>query len=252
MPRGEHVPSERRPDHRLTLAIYVVIALLSMAAFWPLIESQRLANSGSAAAERGDYAAAIEAWTPLAEAGDVDAQFSLGVLLDRGLGTAKDPVAAAAWYRLAAEQGSEAAQVNLGLMYILGRGVDMDAAAAAEWFQRAAAANVPQGLANLGHLYRIGRGVERDPARGYALLRRAALFGNLTAALGVAEMLAAGEGVEADPIEALAWVEYTARTEGPEARRAGQLVDSLAAELDASGRREATAMAGQLERQLRR
>jgi len=220
MPRGEHVPSERRPDHRLTLAIYVVIALLSMAAFWPLIESQRLANSGSAAAERGDYAAAIEAWTPLAEAGDVDAQFSLGVLLDRGLGAAKDPVAAAAWYRLAAEQGSEAAQVNLGLMYILGRGVDMDAAAAAEWFQRAAAANVPQGLANLGHLYRIGRGVERDPA--------------------------------SDPIEALAWVEYTARTEGPEARRAGQLVDSLAAELDASGRREATAMAGQLERQLRR
>ena len=251
-PRGAPTPSLRQADRRLTLVIYIVIALLSLAAFWPLVESQRLASSGRAAAERGDYAAAIEAWTPLADAGDVDAQFSLGVMLDRGLGIAEDPVVAATWYRRAADQGSEAAQVNLGLMYILGRGVEADDAAAAELFQHAADANVPEGLANLGHLYRVGRGVERDPARGYALLRRGALLGSGTAALGVAEMLARGEGVDSDPVEALAWAEFTVRREGTERVRAAQLAEALAADMNPSDRREATALAGKLERQLLR
>jgi TPR repeat protein len=239
-PRGARTPSPRQADRRLTLAIYIVIALLSLAAFWPLVESQRLASSGRAAAERGDYAEAIEAWTPLAEAGDVDAQFSLGVMLDRGLGTAEDPVAAAGWYR------------NLGLMYILGRGVEADDAAAARLFRYAADANVPEGLANLGHLYRAGRGVARDPARGYALLRRGALLGNGTAALGVAEMLASGEGVDSDPVEALAWAEFTAGLEQSESARAAQLATALAADMDSSERREATALAARIERQLHR
>ena len=251
-PRGARTPSPRQADRRLTLAIYIVIALLSLAAFWPLVESQRLASSGRAAAERGDYAEAIEAWTPLAEAGDVDAQFSLGVMLDRGLGTAEDPVAAAGWYRRAADQGSEAAQVNLGLMYILARGVEADDAAAARLFRYAADANVPEGLANLGHLYRAGRGVARDPARGYALLRRGALLGNGTAALGVAEMLASGEGVDSDPVEALAWAEFTAGLEQSESARAAQLATALAADMDSSERREATALAARIERQLHR
>lgn len=242
---GAHRPATRQGDRRTTLLVYAVIAALSLLALWPLVESERLTSRGEQAAERGDFATALEAWRPLAEDGDADAQFRLGVLHDRGLGTREDPVAAAEWYRRAAEQGSHAAQVNLGLMLVQGRGVAVDEQAAAGWFGKAAAANVPEGLANLGHLYRAGRGVDRDAARGYALLRRAALFGNATAALGVAQMLARGEGVDADAVEALAWARLVAGREGPSAEPARRLASALEAGLDDAERHAAQRLAEQ-------
>lgn len=245
-------PASRQGDRRVTFLVYAVIAGLSLLAFWPLIETERETSRGREAAERGDFTAAYAAWRPLAERGDADAQFRIGVLLDQGLGVREDPFAAADWYRQAAEQGVHAAQVNLGLMLLQGRGGEVDDAAAVAWFERAANANVPAALANLGHLHRIGRGVARDPVRAYALLRRAALFGNATAALGVAQMLAQGEGVAADPVEALAWALLGAGREGPTAAPARRLATRLEAQLDPSGRSAAAALAARLGRELAR
>jgi TPR repeat protein len=87
---------------------------------------------------KGDYKAAYEEWLPLAELGDVEAQYNLGVMFDEGAGVAQDFAAAAAWYRKAAEQGFVDAQSNLGIMYYHGQGVDRDVAEAAHWFRRAA------------------------------------------------------------------------------------------------------------------
>ena len=53
----------------------------------------------------GDYTGALEAWRPLAEAGDTRAQYSLGVIYEKGLGVGKDIAKAAEWYRKAADQG---------------------------------------------------------------------------------------------------------------------------------------------------
>ncbi|GIT24767.1 MAG: hypothetical protein CM1200mP41_08110 [Gammaproteobacteria bacterium] len=47
----------------------------------------------------------LSEWTPLAKQGDADAQFSLGVMYEKGEGVAKDNKAAVKWYTLAAEQG---------------------------------------------------------------------------------------------------------------------------------------------------
>lgn len=43
-------------------------------------------QSGLRAYHGGDYSAAIGAWTPLAEAGEPDAQFFLGTMYDDGVG----------------------------------------------------------------------------------------------------------------------------------------------------------------------
>ena len=51
----------------------------------------------------------------LAEQGDVEAQFNLGVRYGTGEGVPQDDVEAVRWYRLAAEQGSARAQYNLGV-----------------------------------------------------------------------------------------------------------------------------------------
>ena len=74
-------------------------------------------DAGAAAYKRGDYAAALEEWRPLAEQGDVRAQFNLGAMYDHGMGVPPNYAEAARWYRKAAEQGDAGAQHNLSLMY---------------------------------------------------------------------------------------------------------------------------------------
>lgn len=87
---------------------------------------------------KGDYQAAFDEWLPLAELGDVEAQYNLGVMYDQGTGMEKDLGKAAEWYRKAAEQGFVDAQANLGMMYYHGQGVSRDLEEAARWLQLAA------------------------------------------------------------------------------------------------------------------
>ena len=87
---------------------------------------------------KGDYEAAFREWLPLAELGDVEAQYNLGVLYDEGAGVEQDLAVAAGWYRKAAEQGFMDAQTNLGIMYYHGQGVERDYQEAAKWFRLAA------------------------------------------------------------------------------------------------------------------
>jgi len=62
--------------------------------------------AGLAAYQRGDYAAALREWRPLAEQGHALAQLQLGVMYYVGRGVAKDYTQAVRWYRKAAAQGS--------------------------------------------------------------------------------------------------------------------------------------------------
>jgi hypothetical protein len=87
---------------------------------------------------KGDYTAAYDEWLPLAELGDAEAQFNLGVLYDEGAGVERNLATAADWYRKAATQGFIDAQTNLGIMYYHGLGVERDHELAAHWFRLAA------------------------------------------------------------------------------------------------------------------
>ena len=86
---------------------------------------------------KGDFLAAFDEWLPLAELGDVEAQYNLGVMYDQGTGMEKDLGKAAEWYRKAAEQGFVDAHAHLGLMYYHGQGVSRDVEKAARWLQLA-------------------------------------------------------------------------------------------------------------------
>lgn len=95
-------------------------------------------QEGLAAYDAGDFAAAAEAWRPLAEAGDVEAQVALAGLYTSGLGVPTDPTEAARLYRAAAEQGDAVARLNLGDAYSRGAGVPRDPARAYVWLSLAA------------------------------------------------------------------------------------------------------------------
>ena len=94
-------------------------------------------QQGLEATKRGDYQTAFKLWLPLAEQGDAQAQFNLGLMYDKGQGVKQDDVEAVKWYRKAAEQGNANAQFLLGFSYILGKGVQVNKALAKEWFSKA-------------------------------------------------------------------------------------------------------------------
>ena len=47
-------------------------------------------DAGLAALQKGDYAAALREWMPLAERGDAVAQFNLALMYDNGQGVRQD------------------------------------------------------------------------------------------------------------------------------------------------------------------
>ena len=64
---------------------------------------------GEAAYRRGDYATALRLWRPLADRGDADAQFNLGIAYNNGDGVPKDYARAYMWFSLAAAAGDPTA-----------------------------------------------------------------------------------------------------------------------------------------------
>ena len=82
----------------------------------------------------GHRAEAVRMWQTHAEKGDAEAQFTLGVLYNRGDGAlAKDMIQAVHWYRKAAERGHAGAHYSLARLYEQGQGVPKDLKQSAEW-----------------------------------------------------------------------------------------------------------------------
>ena len=92
----------------------------------------------------------------LAEQGDSDAQFSLGVRYANSLGVERNDVVAVKWYTLASEQGHAGALNNLGFMYAKNRGVEEDFEKAAKLFKLSADQCNSYGLSNFGLNINIG------------------------------------------------------------------------------------------------
>jgi len=87
--------------HAVT-AIILVFGFATFAVAGPL-------EDADAAIKRRDYTSALRLIRPLAEQGDANAQYNLGVFYDNGLGVPQDKVRAYMWFNLSAAQGREGA-----------------------------------------------------------------------------------------------------------------------------------------------
>ena len=128
-----------------------------------------------AAAEQGDYLTALRLWRSLAEQGDADAQYNLGVMYSNGDGVPRDYAEAMKWHRKAADQGNGNAQFNVGFMYDLGRGMPQSYTEAVKWYSLAANQGVAIAQFKLGVMYNDGQGVPQDYIHAHMWFSLAAL-----------------------------------------------------------------------------
>jgi hypothetical protein len=115
----------------------------------------------------------ISQYSQAADAGDVEAQFEMGVLHQYGRGVPQDFGKAVALYRKAAEQGHLGAQSNLGILYASGRGIPRDYGEALKWLTKAAEQGDAFAQNNLCRLYSFGEGVPQDFVKAYMWLELA-------------------------------------------------------------------------------
>lgn len=127
-------------------------------------------DAGVNAFNRGDHAAALKHWKPLADKGNAKAQHYLGLMYAQGLGVPQDHAKAAGWFKKAAKAGHIPAAYNLGFRYLRGEGVRQNPKIAARWIRRAAGAGLVPAQHTLGLLYANGDGVAQDFVQAYLWL----------------------------------------------------------------------------------
>lgn len=158
-------PARRRPTGRC-FAVGLLVLLLGLAS--PAVADF---EAGRRAYERQDYQAALEAWLPLAEAGNAEAQFWVGKLYSAGKGVEQDFDVAYSYYIQAALQGHSGAELAAG------DGLILDDSSSPE-----------------------------QQALGVALLLRAATAGETRAYITISQAYCYGTGVDEDPVLADVWM----------------------------------------------
>lgn len=164
---------------------------------------------GKQAYDSADYQTALTEWQALADEGDANGQFGMGLLYGNGFGVALNDDEALKWYRLAAEQGHAEAQCNLGIIYANGWGVPMSDEEAFKWYKLAAEQGVTAAQISIAKMYESGFGVEQDMVQAHMWFNIAAELGDMNAKDkhdSLASRMSAEEIAEADGLT-IAWME---------------------------------------------
>ncbi|MDQ3245567.1 MAG: SPOR domain-containing protein [Pseudomonadota bacterium] len=162
----------------------LVAMTISLAAFAAAAAPAQSVRTGVEAWQRGDPAAAVAVWRPLAEKGDADAAFNLGQAYRLGRGVPTNLAAAQIWLLRAAGKDHLDAQVTLGLL--LFESGDRDGGL--RWLKAGAERGDARALLIYGTALFNGDGVTRDPVLAYAYVSRAAAKGLTAAKVTLTEM----------------------------------------------------------------
>ena len=125
----------------------------------------RHADKGLEAYRRVDFAAALDAWLPLARRGNARAQTWIGILHSQGKGVERDTAKAVRWLGRAASQGYAEAEYRLGVIHEFGHGMVEDKATALAYYERAANHAHVEAQLRLSALYEFGIGAAIDIVR---------------------------------------------------------------------------------------
>ena len=130
----------------------------------------------------GDYATALSEWQELADSGDANAAYGMGLMYGNGFGVDMLDDQAIKYYSIAAEQGHAQAQFNLAVMHQNGWGVPQSDEKANEWYKLAADQGVTLAQIALGRYYSMDFLDSYDPIQAYMWFSLAEDSGDMDAA----------------------------------------------------------------------
>ncbi len=165
-------------------------------------------DKGFNAYSEGDFATALAEWQPLAEQGDANGQFGLGLLYANGWGVDLNDDEALKWYGLAAGQGHGEAAYSLGVMNANGWGVPQSDDEAFKWYSMAADRGFTTAQIGLGKMYAIGYGAPLDIVQAHMWYNVAAMLDDYNAEFErdeLARMMSAEDIAKAEEL-ATAWL----------------------------------------------
>jgi uncharacterized protein len=154
-------------------------------------------QDGWSAYEKKNYKTARELWLPIAEQGDIRAQFFMGFIHDMGFGVPENDKEAIKWYQLAAEQGDARAQLFLGYLYDFGVGVPENDKEAIKWYQLAANQGSKQAKISI---YKLAK---KNSPEALKILLNDSRNGSIEAQVNLAEMREAEFQISQDYKKAL-------------------------------------------------
>ena len=144
-------------------------------------------RTGIEAWQKGDHAAAVAAWRPLAASGDADAAFNLGQAYRLGKGVPLDLAQAQILFEQAARKNHVDAATTLGVLLFQ----NGNRAASMRWLRQAADAGEPRAMLIYGSALYNGDGIAPDRTAAYAYVSRSAAQGFEPARAALADLDAA-------------------------------------------------------------
>lgn len=131
-----------------------------------------------------------------ADAGNYNAMAYLGKLyFEGGAYVKQDNQTALKYFKQAADKGNPIGQAGLGMMYFYGSGVERDYLKALKYFQLSADQGFVEGHFLLGIMHYYGYGTRRDYKLAVKYFNLAAQLGHVLAYYNLAQMHATGTGV---------------------------------------------------------
>ncbi len=181
--------------HSLVAALVLLTALPAIAGL----------KEGVASYKSKDYRTAFAELDPLAQKGDGQALYYVGMLYSDGLGVDQNLAEAMRLFRRSAEQGNPDGQNAMGYSYMMGDGVEKNFDTARLWLNKAAAQGSTKAYRSLGKTYLDGWGVKKDEAQATAWYRKSADAGDPVGCWLLGRSYEMGLGIPKDIVKAVAW-----------------------------------------------
>jgi len=176
---------------RLITMIFVSSFLLFNSAF-----AQSSYNDGVEAYSNKQYDKAFEIFEPLAEQGDDNAQYYMGLHYRWGYGVKQSDDKAFEWFMKSAELGDLDSQRQVGIYYQDGRGVEKSGEKALEWFLKASEQGQRYAQLSAGIIYENGDHTEKSYEQAAYWYQKSADQDEETAQAYLAELYERGRGVD--------------------------------------------------------
>lgn len=138
-------------------------------------------SEGKKAYDTKRYEDALKEFLPLAEKGNPEAQFYIGVLYYYGYAVSQDWQLAFEWFEKAARQKDVRGLYQASLLILNQKVRQDDQAQALMWLSEAAEGNYVPAQATLGYLYLLGNKIAKDCRRAKNLLEAAAFANDVSA-----------------------------------------------------------------------